>query len=195
MRKLILVPAAVAALLLAACGTQAQTPQTDDEPKTVTVYKDGDDDGRSSDQIAASQNNSGSQSGGDSQSGSSSQQGGVIVEDNDDRDDIADPDADDNMRSGGQLPGDFPVPVPDTYQVEAVGNAGNETSAVLRVPSGEDAYNYYRQALADEGFWVEDEGSEGNDYFEAELEFSNNELEGNMDFDGDNVEIDIERYR
>jgi hypothetical protein len=36
---------------------------------------------------------------------------------------------------------------PDEYQVEAVGEAGYEIAVILRVPSGEDACNYYRQAL------------------------------------------------
>ena len=98
------------------------------------------------------------------------------------------------MRSEQQLPADFPIPVPDEYEVQAVGEAGNETAVILRVPSGEDAYNYYRQALADSGFRVVDEGRNRGLFFDAELEFSDNNLEGNIDFDGDTAEIDLERY-
>jgi hypothetical protein len=39
-----------------------------------------------------------------------------------------------------------------------------------------------------------DEGRNQSGYFEAELEFSNNDFEGNMDFNGNTVEIDLERY-
>lgn len=119
--------------------------------------------------------------------------GGIIVE-GDDSYDTDGLDADDNMHSGQQLPDDFPIPVPDRYQVEAVGEAGNETAVILRVPSGEDAYNYYRQDLANAGFRVVDEGRNQGGFFDAELEFSNNALDGNIDFDGDRVEIDLERY-
>jgi hypothetical protein len=42
---------------------------------------------------------------------------------------------------------------------------------------------------------VVDEGrNQGGLFFDAELEVSNNNLEGNIDFDGDTVEIDLERY-
>jgi hypothetical protein len=41
---------------------------------------------------------------------------------------------------------------------------------------------------------VVDEGRNQGGFFDAELEFSNNDLEGNIDFDGDTVEIDLERY-
>lgn len=190
MKKLILIPAALAALLaLAACNAQTQSPQTDDQssgdqPETVIVYRD------ENEQTTDPENASG---GNESQSGGS-QGGGVVIEDND-ADDTNDPDSDDNMRSGEQVPEDFPVPVPDDYRVQAVGSAGNETSAVLETPSGEDAYNYYRQALADAGFRVVDEGRNQGGYFDAELEFSDDTLEGNADFNGNTVEIDIERYR
>ena len=83
---------------------------------------------------------------------------------------------------------------PDEYQVEAVGEAGYETAVILRVPSGEDACNYYRQALADAGFRVVDQGRNQGGVFDAELDVSNNNLEGNIDFDSDTVEIDLERY-
>lgn len=198
MRKRSLTPAAlavalVAALTLAGCGAEARSPQVDDRsgaedrPETVIVYRDGDDSGtRSGDQAAADSGNTGNQGGG-------TQGGGIVVED-DDPDGRDDLDADDNMQSGGQLPADFPIPVPDEYELGAVGEGGNETAVILRVSSGEDAYNYYRQDLADEGFRVVDEGRNRGGFFDAELEFSNNELEGNIDFDGDTVEIDLERY-
>jgi hypothetical protein len=188
MKKIITSATILATLaILAACSPQAQAPQADDRssenPETVIVYREEDGTGR--------QSTNGPQNG-DSQD--SSRQGeGVIIEEND-GDDASDPDADDNMQSGRQLPEDFPVPVPSEYQVQAVGDVGNEVSAVLEVPSGEDAYNYYRQALADAGFRVVDEGRNQSGYFEAELEFSNNDFEGNMDFNGNTVEIDLERY-
>lgn len=188
MKKLITTAALLAALaMFAACSPQAQAPQVDDQannqPETVIVYRDDNNgDGQSGNQPNTNQN--------DSQSGS---QGGAIIEDRDE-DDFNDPDADDNMQSGQQLPDDFPVPVPDDYQVQAVGSAGNETSVVMEAPSGEDAYNYYRQALADAGFRVVDEGRNQSGYFDAELEFSNNDLEGNIDFNGNTIEIDVERY-
>ncbi len=190
----------VGALGLAACAAQTQEPRVDDtsradeRPKTVIIYRDGSDaDGQSKGQAAAQQDDNSGQGGSNSQDTRARGGGGVIVEDND-SDDVADPDADDSMQRGRQLPSDFPVPVPGEYQVEAVGEAGNETTAVLRVPSGEDAYNYYRQALADAGFRVVDEGRNQAGLFEAELEFSDNTLEGNMDFDSDTLEIDLERY-
>lgn len=202
MKKLILIPATLTTLLtFAACGGQTQNPQVDDrsgtgnrsnQPETITVYRDGND-GRSGGQAAADQNNTGNRSGNGSQGGGSQSNGGVIVADGD-PDDGSDPDADENMQRGQQLPADFPVPIPEDYRVQAVGNVGSETSAVLSVPSGEDAYNYYRQALADAGFRVVDEGRNQSGFFEAELEFSNNNLEGNIDFNGNTVEIDVERY-
>jgi hypothetical protein len=167
---------------------------TNDQPKTVIINNDDSDaDGQSNGQAAADQDDNSKQNGSDSQSARTQNGGGIIVED-DNQDGTDGLDADDNMQSGQQLPDDFPIPVPDEYQAEAVGEAGNETAVVLRVPSGEDAYNYYRQALADAGFRVVDEGRNQGGFFDAELEFSNNELEGNIDFDGDRVEIDIERY-
>ena len=175
------------ALALAGCAAQSQEPRVDassgsaDRPKTVVVYKDDND-------AAAGQDDSSTSQGGNPRDGEN-----ILVED-DDPDGVDDLDADDNMRSEGRLPADFPIPVADRYRVEAVGEAGNESAVILRVPSGEDAYNYYRQDLADEGFRVVDEGRNQGGFFDAELEFSNDELEGSMDFDGDWVEIDLERY-
>lgn len=203
MKKLIPAAAAFAALaMLAACSPQAQAPQVDDQsndrPETVIVYRDANNaneqsDGQSGNQPSTTQTDSqsDSQNSGSQNSGS---QGGAIIEDRDDDGFNGDFDADDNMQSGQQLPEDFPVPVPDDYQVGAVGDVGNETSAIVEAPSGEDAYNYYRQALADAGFRVVDEGRNQSGYFDAELEFSSNDLEGNMDFNGNTIEIDVERY-
>ena len=193
----------VGALILGACSAQSQEPRvddasgTEDRPKTVIVYKDAPDtEGQSNDQAddqaAAGQDNNGNQ-GIDNPEDASTRGGGILVED-DDPDGRDDLDADDNMRSEQQLPADFPIPVPDEYEVQAVGEGGNETAVILRVPSGEDAYNYYRQALADSGFRVVDEGRNRGLFFDAELEFSDNNLEGNIDFDGDTAEIDLERY-
>lgn len=190
----------VGALTLAACAAQTKEPQVDDSsstdnrPKTVVVYRDGSDaDGQSNGQTAAEENDNSSQGGKNSQEARTQSGGGIIVEGNDsyDTDGL---DADDNMHSGQQLPDNFPIPVPEEYQVEAVGEAGNETAVILRVPSGVDAYNYYRQDLANAGFRVVDEGRNQGGFFDAELEFSNNALDGNIDFDGDRVEIDLERY-
>lgn len=197
MKKLIPAAATLAALaMLAACSPQAQAPQVDaqanDKPETVIVYRDANDKNEKSDGQSDGQQNTNQSDG--SQGGSKSG-GGAIIEDRDDDDgDFNDFDADDNMQSGQQLPEDFPVPVPDDYEVQAVGNVGNETSAVLEAPSGEDAYNYYRQALADAGFRVVDEGRNQSGYFDAELEFSDNAVEGNIDFNGNTIEIDVERY-
>lgn len=201
MRKLGLIPVAlVATLTLAACGAEARSPQVDDRsgtedgPETVVVYRDAEDSGgHSDDQAAANLNDTSNQGRDNSQDIRAQSVGGIIVED-DDPDGTDDLDADDNMHSEQQLPADFPIPVPDEYRVEAAGEAGNETAVILGVPSGEDAYNYYRQDLADSGFRVVDEGRNQGGFFDAELEFSNNELEGNIDFDGDTVEIDLERY-
>jgi hypothetical protein len=182
----------VTALALAACSAQTQEPQVDDSsgaaerPKTVVIYKDADD--RTGDESPKGQDDNSNQDSGNAQDG------GSIVADDDDPDSVDDLDADDNMRSGQRLPADFPIPVPDEYQVSAVGEAGNETAVILRVPSGEDAYNYYRHFLADEGFRLVDEGRSRSGFLDAEVEFSNSELEGSMDFDGDTVEVDIERF-
>jgi hypothetical protein len=199
MKRLGIIPVfLVGALALGACAAQTQEPRvddtssTDDRPETVIVYRDNDDSGgQSNGQAATQQDDNTSRGGGNSQG---AQSGGAIIVDNDDSDDTDGLDADDNMQSGQRLPDDFPIPVPGEYQVQAVGEAGNETAVILRVPSGEDAYNYYRQDLADAGFRVVDEGRNQGGFFDAELEFSNNDLEGNIDFDGDTVEIDLERY-
>ncbi len=190
-------PVAASALLavamaLAACSAQTQEPRVDDssgaveQPKTVVIYKDAND--PSDGEASTGQEDNGGQANGNPQDG------GSILVDDDDPDGVDDLDADDNMRSDQRLPADFPIPVPDEYQVEAVGVAGSETAVILRVPSGEDAYNYYRHFLADEGFRLVDEGRSRDGFLDAEVEFSNSELEGSMDFDGDTVEVDIERF-
>jgi hypothetical protein len=200
-KRLIMVPVfLVGALTLAACAAQTQEPQVDDSsntdnrPKTVVVFRDDSDaGGQSNGQAVAEENDNSSQGGKNSQEARTQSGGGIIVE-GDDSYDTDSLDADDNMHSGQQLPDNFPIPVPDTYQVEAVGEAGNETAVILSVPSGEDAYNYYRQDLANAGFRVVDEGRNQGGIFDAELEFSNNALDGNIDFDSDRVEIDLVRY-
>jgi hypothetical protein len=181
----------VTALALAACSAQTQEPRVDDSsgtadrPETVVIYKSAND--PSDVEASTSQDDNGGQGNGNPQDGE-----GIVV-DEDDPDGVDDLDADENVRSDQQLPADFPIPVPDEYQVVAVGKAGNETAVILRVSSGEDAYNYYRHFLADEGFRVVDEGRSRGGFLDAEVEFSNNELEGSMDFDSDTVEVDIER--
>ena len=182
----------VAALALAACSAQTQEPRIDDSsgtaarPETVVIYKNAND--RSDVEASTGQDGNGGQGDGNPQDGE-----GILVDD-DDPDGVDDLDADDNMRSDQRLPADFPIPVPDEYQVVAVGEAGHETAVILRVSSGEDAYNYYRHFLADEGFRLVDEGRSQGGFLDAEVEFSNGELEGSMDFDGDTVEVDIERF-
>jgi hypothetical protein len=182
----------VTALALAACSAQTQEPRVDDSsgtadrPETVVIYKNAND--PSDVEASTGQDDNGGQGNGNPQDGE-----GIVVYD-DDPDGVDDLDADENVRSGQQLPAEFPIPVPDEYQVVAVGKAGNETAVILRVPSGEDAYNYYRHFLADEGFRVVDEGRSRGAFLDAEVEFSNSELEGSMDFDGDTVEVDIERF-
>jgi hypothetical protein len=181
----------VTALALAACSAQTQEPRVDDSsgtadrPETVVIYKSAND--PSDVEASTSQDDNGGQGNGNPQDGE-----GIVV-DEDDPDGVDDLDADENVRSDQQLPADFPIPVPDEYQVVAVGKAGNETAVILRVSSGEDAYNYYRHFLAEEGFRVVDEGRSRGGFLDAEVEFSNNELEGSMDFDSDTVEVDIER--
>lgn len=192
MRKLFFVPAILAAFLVAACGAQTQAPQIDEQ---AAANRD----------LSTVQSDDSPQNDADD-----SRNGGTTVEDNgrtddprnrddqgrDDRgrdDRGGDDDADANLQSGQPLPANFPVPVPDEYEVQAVGTAGDETSVILAVPSGEDAYNYYRQALADEGFRVEDEGRNQGGFFEADLEFSGGVYKGGMEFDGDRVEIEVER--
>jgi hypothetical protein len=180
------------ALALAACSAQTQEPRVDDSsgaadrPKTIVINKDAND--PSDGEASPGQDDNGGQGNGNPQDGES------ILVDDDDPDGVDDLDADDNMRSDQRLPADFPIPVPDDYQVGAIGVAGNETAVILRVPSGEDAYNYYRHFLTDEGFRLVDEGRSQGGFLDAEVEFSNGELEGSMDFDGDTVEVDIERF-
>ncbi|HEX5849028.1 MAG TPA: hypothetical protein VFY59_07495 [Rubrobacter sp.] len=182
MKRLTILVLLVTTLALGACSAQTREPQADgssgasERPKTVVVYKDA---GEADD--------------GGSDAGKPREGGGILVND-DDPDGVDDLDADERMRSGQRLPADFPIPVPDEYRVGAVGVAGNETAVILSVPSGEDAYNYYRQFLTDRGFRLVDEGRSQGGFLDAELEFSNNALEGSMDFDGDTVEVDIERF-
>jgi hypothetical protein len=182
----------VTALALAACSAQTQEPRVDDSsgtadrPETVVIYKNTND--PSDVEASTGQDDNGGQGNGNPQDGES------ILVDDDDPDGVDDLDADENVRSDQQLPADFPIPVPDEYQVVAVGKAGNETAVILRVPSGEDAYNYYRHFLAHEGFRVVDEGRSRGGFLDAEVEFSNSEIKGSMDFDGDTVEVDIERF-
>jgi hypothetical protein len=181
----------VTALALAACSAQTQEPRVDDSsgtadrPETVVNYKNAND--PSDVEASTGQDDNGGQGNGHPQDGE-----GILVDD--DPDGVDDLDADENVRSDQQLPADFPIPVPDEYQVVAVGKAGNETAVILRVPSGEDAYNYYRHFLADKGFRVVDEGRSQGGFLDAEVEFSNSEFEGSMDFDGGTVEVDIERF-
>jgi hypothetical protein len=193
MKRLITILALlVTALALVACSAQTQEPKVDDssgtagQPETVVIYKNSDDptDGEAA---KGTDDNSG-------RGGGNPQDGESIVADGDDPDGVDDLDADDNMRSDQRLPANFPIPVPDEYQVGAVGEAGNETAVILHVPSGEDAYNYYRHFLAEEGFRLVDEGRSQDEFLDAEVEFSNSELAGSMDFDGDTVEIDIEMF-
>jgi hypothetical protein len=189
MKRLTILVLLVTTLALAACSAQTREPQADgssgaaERPKTVVIYKDAKD--PSDGDAATNQDDNG---------GKDPQGGGGILVDDDDPDGVDDLDADERMRSGQRLPADFPIPVPDEYRVGAVGVAGNETAVILRVPSGEDAYNYYRQFLTDRGFRLVDEGRSQGGFLDAELEFSNNALEGSMDFDGDTVEVDIERF-
>jgi hypothetical protein len=192
MKRLTITVALLAtALALAACSAQTQEPQIDDSsgaaerPETVDIYKNAND--PSDGEASTGQDDNSDQGNGNPQDGKS-----ILVDD--DPDGVDDLDADDKMRSDQQLPADFPIPVPGEYQVDAVGVAGNETAVILRVPSGEDAYNYYRHFLADEGFRLVDEGRSQGGFLDAEVEFSNSELEGSMDFDGDTVEVDIERF-
>jgi hypothetical protein len=201
-KKLIMIPIFLvgALLTLSACAAQSQEPQVDDSSSTddrtkAVLYKDAmcDTHGQFNGRAAGDQEDNSSQAGSNSQ-GVRAKSGGSIIVEGDDSDGTDGLDADDNMHSGQQLPNHFPIPVPDRYQVEAVGEAGNESAVILRVPSGEDAYNYYRQDLANAGFRVVDEGRNQGGFFDAELEFSSNALDGNMDFDGDRVEIDLERY-
>lgn len=186
MRKLFLVPAVLAAFLVAACGAQTQAPQIDEQ---AAANRD----------LSTIQNDDSPRSAGDSRNGDTTVEDESRTDDSRNRDDRArddrggDDDADANLQSGQPLPADFPVPVPDEYEVQAVGTAGDETSVILAVPSGEDAYNYYRQVLADEGFQVEDEGRNQGGFFEADLEFSGGVYKGGMEFDGDRVEIEVER--
>jgi hypothetical protein len=193
MKRLTTILALLATVLaLAACSAQTQEPQIDDSsgaaerPKTVVIYKNAND--PSDSEASKGRDDNGGQGDGSPQDGKS------ILVDDDDPDGADDLDADDKMRSDQRLPADFPIPVPDEYQVEAVGVAGNETAVILRVPSGEDAYNYYRHFLAEESFRLVDEGRSRGGFLDAEVEFSNSELEGSMDFDGDTVEVDIERF-
>jgi hypothetical protein len=186
MRKSIIVAIAGLAFLASACGAQAGSPQVDAEAGASQDEVGG--------QVTSASQETGTPQEDTTDSAGTDETGTIVREDDQDDEQNYDQDADDNMRSGAQLPDDFPVPVPNNYAVEAVGEAGNETSVVLRVPSGEDAYNYYRQALADEGFRVVDEGRDPGIYFEADLEFSSDALEGNMEFDRDAVQIEIERY-
>jgi hypothetical protein len=180
------------ALALAACSAQTQEPRVDDssgtadQPETVVIHKNAND--CSDVEASTGQDDNSGQGDGNPQDGE-----GIFVAD-DDPDGVDDLDADDKMRSDQRLPADFPIPVPDEYEVVAVGEAGNETAVILRVPSGEDAYNYYRHFLAEEGFRLVDEGRSRGGFLDAEVEFSNSELEGSMDFDGDTVEVDIERF-
>ena len=182
----------VTALALAACSAQTQEPRVDDssdaaeQPETVVIYKDAKD--PSDGEASTGQDDNSGQGEGNPHDGEN------ILVDDDDPDGVDDLDADDKMRSDQRLPADFPIPVPDEYKVGAVGEAGNETAVILRVPSGEDAYNYYRHFLADEGFRLVDEGRSRGGIFDAEVGFSDDELEGSMDFDGDTVEVDVERF-
>ncbi len=172
------------AVFVAGCGgQQSQAPQTDDQPETVIVYRDSEDPGNdgnngNNDDSSGSSGSSTTVSS-DTSSGTSS--GSVSG------------DADDNMQATDQVPEGFPVPIPGDYQVERVGETERELAVDLLTPSGQDAYNYYEQALRDEGFDIEEaeiDTDEGQ--FDANIDFRNQEYDGDIDFNGDYLEIDVE---
>lgn len=86
------------------------------------------------------------------------------------------------------------MPLPPRYEVEAAGRSGDETDVVLRVPSGREAYDFYGRALEEEGFRVQDLGASGEGRsFDADMYLFGKGYEGDLDFDADAVEIDLER--
>ncbi len=92
------------------------------------------------------------------------------------------------------LPPSFPLPVPEEYEVISVQESGDDTEVVLAAPSGQDAYDYYREAIPEAGFTIEELDQEGSGAsFEGDIEFENETFSGDVDIDGTRVEIDLDR--
>lgn len=171
------------AVFVAGCGgQQGQAPQEDDQPDTVIVYRDSEDPANNDGSSGSSGGSTTASS--DTASSDTSSSGSVSG---------VDDDADDNMQATDQVPEGFPVPIPGDYQVERAGETERELAVDLSTPSGQDAYNYYEQALRDEGFDIEEaeiDTDEGQ--FDANIDFRNQEYDGDIDFNGDYLEIDVE---
>lgn len=172
-RSRVLIIAAVCAALAAGCGQQ-QGSGTDEQPETVIVYRDdtGQQGGSASSDDSQDDTQQNTQ---EATSQETTSQGG-------------------GASSSTRLPDDFPLPVPDGYEVQSVRDEGDDIDVDLQVPDGQQAYDEYLQTLRDEGFDIEESGTGADDgQFDGDLDFRNDSFDGDMDFSGTLLEIDLDR--
>lgn len=101
-------------------------------------------------------------------------------------------------------PGDLPFPAPPDADIVAAGQSPDRAyGAFMNVPSGREAYEFYRQSLPDAGFEISrdkntaqnnegtngDGGGESEQPFAAVLVVEGNDLRGRFRFDEERVVV------
>lgn len=141
-----------------------------EQPETAVVYRGGEESsGDTAEETVSNTDDSGS--GGQSEVGSGGSQA---------------------PQSASQIPADFPLPVPDAYQVEGAHESADDIEVLVSAPFGEEAYDFYLAAAPESGFEItESEESGSGDTFDGDIDCQSNDLEGSVDIDG--IRVDINR--
>ncbi|MGI8651059.1 MAG: hypothetical protein ACR2KW_11885 [Rubrobacter sp.] len=172
--------------LLASCGQQDEAPVEREsigdagrQDKPINQTDDNDDARSDRDYDEAAQ------------SAPSNRPDDDVARDSSDRSSEPEPSDD---RSTTELPPSFPLPVQEEYEVVSVQESDDDMEVVLAVPSGQAAYEYYREAIPEAGFTIDEIDQESSgDSFEGDIEFENETFSGDMDIDGTRVEMDLDR--